>query len=133
MKKLILNLVICLAFQSSYSQTTLADLAVTNFLFSPQTINVGEHPDAVSFRLTNNGPANLLSPNTHVDGEFFISRNTTFGDDDDIQIGINGYDFTLSSGSYSDVTLSATGRSYLHNLHLFSSGRNRLLTCVCHP
>jgi hypothetical protein len=90
-----------------------SDIAATNFTFLPQTINAGSKPDAVSFRLSNNGPSNLASPNTHVDGEFFISRNTTFGDGDDIQIGLNGYDFTLASGSYTDVILSSTGLSYL--------------------
>ena len=90
-----------------------ADLGVSNFSFWPQMINVGAHPDSVSFRLSNYGPASLTSPNTEVMADFYISRNSTFGDGDDIQIGENGYSFTLPSGYYIIVTLSSTGLSYL--------------------
>jgi len=109
----ILILAIFTICQLDTAMAAQADLAASNFSFSPQTISVGAHPDAVSFRLSNNGPENLASPNTRVMAYFYISKNTTFGDGDDISIGNNGYDFTLSSGSYTDVTLSATGRSYI--------------------
>ena len=90
-----------------------SDLSPSNFSFLPQTINAGANPDAVSFTLTNNGPSNLATPNTNVNGVFYLSRNSTFGDSDDIQFGINGYDFTLAPGYSTAVTLSSTGRSYL--------------------
>jgi hypothetical protein len=90
-----------------------SDLSASNFLFLPGTISGGSNPDTVSFRLTNNGPADLTSPNTRVDGIFYISPNNIFGDADDIQIGTNNFDYTLAAGSYADVTLSAVGRSGL--------------------
>jgi uncharacterized protein (TIGR02145 family) len=90
-----------------------ADLAVSNVSFSPLTINVAVNPTAVSFRLTNNGPDSLVPPNTAVVGQFYVSMNDIFGDGDDMQIGINGYDFTIPPNSYKDVNLSTKGLSYL--------------------
>jgi len=90
-----------------------SDLSVSNFIFLPQTIQTGAHPDDVRFRLCNNGPVNLISPNTRVYADFYLSRNSTFGDADDRKIGDNGYDFTLSSGSCTDCILTPTGRSYI--------------------
>jgi hypothetical protein len=90
---------------------TNADLAVTNFSFTPQSINAGAHPDTVSFRLTNNGPTDLALPDTRVATVVYISRNNIYGDTDDIQLGINSFDFNLASGSFTDVVLSASGRS----------------------
>jgi hypothetical protein len=116
----------------SGSQVTNSDLAVSNFSFSPQTITAGLNPEVVSFRLTNNGPANLSSPNTRVDGKFYISKNTTFGDSDDIQIGVNGYDFTVASGGYTDVTLSATGMSYLSVPTSTAAGSYNVFVQVVH-
>jgi hypothetical protein len=116
----------------SNSQVTNSDLAVSNFSFSPQTITAGLNPEVVSFRLTNNGPANLSSPNTRVDGKFYISKNTTFGDSDDIQIGVNGYDFTVASGGYTDVTLSATGMSYLSVPTSTAAGSYNVFVQVVH-
>jgi hypothetical protein len=94
-------------------KNTTSDLAASNLIFLPGTINAGSNPDSISFRLTNNGPADLSSPNTRVDGIFYISPNNVFGDGDDIMIGTNNFDFALASGSFADVTSSATGRSII--------------------
>ena len=51
---------------SSITVISDADLAVSNFSFSPQTIIAGANPGSVSFRLTNNGPSNMSFPNTRV-------------------------------------------------------------------
>ena len=48
-----------------------------------------------------------------MDGYFYLSSDATFGNADDISIGLNGYDFTLPAVSYTDVNLSSTGLSYL--------------------
>jgi uncharacterized protein (TIGR02145 family) len=90
-----------------------SDLAISNVTFSPQNINIGSNPAAVSFRLTNNGPAGVSYPNTHLLGIFYLSKNSVFGDSDDLQVGTNGYDFTLPANQYKDVNLSQTGLSFI--------------------
>jgi len=90
-----------------------SDLEVTNFTFMPTTINPGDHPGSVSYKLKNNGPSSLTSPNTRVNADFYLSKNKTFGDQDDIKIGNNGYDFNLQSSTSQAVTLSTTGLSYI--------------------
>ncbi len=90
-----------------------SDLAVSDLTFLPQSINTGTYPGSISFRLTNNGPASLMTPNVHVDGIYYLSANSTFGDSDDIQVGINSNDYTIPAASYTDVTLSAAERANL--------------------
>jgi hypothetical protein len=108
-----------------------ADLAVAKFYFAPQTIQAGAHPDTVLFRLANNGPTDLAAPNSRVDGQLYISRNTVFGDADDILIGSNSADYTLVSGSYTDVALNAAGRSGI-TVPLTASGNYNLFLKVQH-
>jgi hypothetical protein len=88
-----------------------ADLTVSNLVFSPQTINAGASPTTVTFRLTNNGPANMAIPNNMVDGVFYLSVNNVYGDADDVQMGLTSFAYTLASGSYTDVSLSPVGTS----------------------
>jgi len=94
-----------------YVVNTNADLALADFVFKPQTIEAGAQPDTVSFRLTNNGPAYLTLPNTRVASQLYLSRNNTFGDADDIPVGINGHDFTLTAGSATTVQFSEANRA----------------------
>ncbi len=95
------------------SSCTSADLALSGMTVTWSSPTSGSHPTDVQFDLCNNGSCPLVSPNTYVMVDFYLSTNTTFGDADDISIGNNGYDFTLASGACTHVTLSATGRSYI--------------------
>lgn len=88
-----------------------SDLALSNFRFTPQTIDAGAHPDTVAFLLTNNGPADLTLPNTHVASMIYLSKNNTYGDADDIPVGINGHDFTLVAGNSSNVLYTPANRA----------------------
>ncbi|MBK7104502.1 MAG: T9SS type A sorting domain-containing protein [Ignavibacteriae bacterium] len=82
-----------------------AELSVSSLSFYPQIINAGASPTSVSFRLTNNGAESLISPNTSIEANYYISKNSTFGDNDDIKIGNKIYDLNLSSGTYKDLPL----------------------------
>ncbi len=90
-----------------------ADIRVTNFSFSPQTLKPGDSPNDVSFDLINYGPANMTSPNSTIKANFFLSGNNTFGDGDDINIGDISADFELQSGNSNSVILTSTGLSHI--------------------
>ena len=95
-------------------QTQEADLAVSNLSFSPQTINPNEHPNSVSYRLTNYGPNNLtITTDERVVRNYYISKNSTFGDGDDIDIGAYNNALDLKSGSFKDFNLSSGDLSFI--------------------
>jgi hypothetical protein len=93
--------------------TNSADLAMSNLTFLPTPINQGAHPTSVTFRVTNNGPANLASPNTRVLVDYYLSTDQTLNTGTDTWFGSTGMDLTLNSGSYTDISLSSTGLSYI--------------------
>ena len=88
-----------------------ADIAISNLSFSPSTYEIGDHPDVVSFTITNNGPADMVSPDTRVEIHYYLSSNTIYGDSDDIFMGTDGADLTIDSGGSYSAALTPTGLS----------------------
>jgi len=90
-----------------------ADLQLSNFIFLPAAYSTGDYPTVVSLRLTNNGPADLETPNTRLAVDFYLSRNTTLGDSDDLYLGIYADDKTLLADNFTSLTFSASDRQSL--------------------
>lgn len=87
-----------------------ANLEVSDVILLPTTLSVGGHPGTAGIQLMNWGPNDLTTPNTRVLLEFFLSKNTTFGDADDLWLGDYQTDVTLSSGSYTLVAVTTSAR-----------------------
>ena len=104
------------ASTESNTSSQIADLSVSNFSFFPLNFNLSgnndiQHPSSISFRIINNGPTDLNSPNTKVRVEFdLFSQNG-----DKLLIGEYIHNFNLQVGAYQDVNLS---QSDLSNLSL---------------
>lgn len=83
-----------------------ADLAITNFTFLPRKISMGDNPTTISIQLINNGPNNMSFPNTKISFDFYLSRNASWGDGDDLWIGEHLADYTLAANNYALALLS---------------------------
>jgi len=90
-----------------------ADLSVLSFLFLPTVMGAGDHPGAASVQLINYGPDDLVSPNTQVAFNFYLSANAVFGDADDVWMGDYSCDKTLGASSYTTVVVPSSGREEL--------------------
>lgn len=88
-----------------------ADLEVSDVILLPTTLEVGGHPGAVGLQLMNWGPNDMTTPNTRVILDFYLSRNATFGDSDDLWLGDYKTDVTLLAGSYTLVAVTAAARA----------------------
>ena len=108
------------ASDTGYGAIGIADLLVWDLVLLPDTIETTSHPSVVSFRMWNDGPESLTSPNTAVRMDFYASANTTYGDGDEIWIGYTAQDITLGAGSntivkvndVSALTLPSTAGDY---------------------
>lgn len=87
-----------------------ANLEVSDVILLPTTLSVSGHPGAAGLQLVNWGPSDMTTPNTRVILDFFLSKNTTFGDADDLWLGDYKTDVTLSAGSYTLVAVTASAR-----------------------
>ncbi|MBU4365988.1 MAG: hypothetical protein KKF10_02525, partial [Verrucomicrobia bacterium] len=87
-----------------------ADLEVSDLKFEPVNLWAGDHPAMISFDLVNEGPEDIVSPETQLEINFYLSSNTTFGDEDDIAIGTTTEDITLSAGT--QTTIRDPGRAH---------------------
>src|SRR5437667_2671371 len=93
-----------------------ADLVALDVTFSPQSINAGAHPTSVTYSYGNAGPDDIELDS--VVSELFLSRNSIFGDADDIRIwqseqffnffaAGDALTFTLNSASLAQITIPA--------------------------
>jgi hypothetical protein len=74
------------ALPATASETE-CDMAMSDLTFLPRTLQVGQYPTSVTYKVHNQGPADLEGTNTPVRFNFYLSSNTTFGDGDDIILG----------------------------------------------
>ena len=84
-----------------------ADLALRGFLFQPAVLTNNAHPELVMLVPVNNGPDNLTDSGIGFD--FFLSRNTIFGDDDDEWIGDYAATVSIAVAGYTSVIVSDAG------------------------
>ena len=94
---------------SFFGRGEVCDLEVSNLTFAPVTLRPGYHPTAVQWRLDNNGPADLVGDATPYECVFFLSRNTTAGDSDDVRIGAASGSVQLAAGLYDTHWLNESG------------------------
>ncbi len=87
-----------------------ANLEVSDVILLPITQRVGGHPGAVGLQLMNWGPSDMVAPNTRLILDFFLSKNTSFGDADDLWLGEYKTDVTLPAGCYAMVAVTAAAR-----------------------
>lgn len=87
-----------------------ANLEVSDVILLPTTLDVGGHPGAIGLQLMNWGPNDMITPDMRVILDFYLSKNTTFGDGDDLWLGDYQTDLTLLAGSYTLVAVTATAR-----------------------
>lgn len=91
------------------SYTGSADLSAGSVLFTPVIFSAGAHPELVMLLLVNNGPNRMAG--TPVLFDFYLSRNTVFGDADDLWMGDYSADVTLDVNGYTTVIVSDAGLS----------------------
>ncbi|MBI2440839.1 MAG: right-handed parallel beta-helix repeat-containing protein [Lentisphaerae bacterium] len=87
-----------------------ADLEVSDFKFEPVSLWAGDNPAEIEFVLVNDGPEDLVAPDVQLEISFFLSSNTTFGDEDDIAIGTTTEAITIGAGS--QITIRYPGRAH---------------------
>jgi hypothetical protein len=87
-----------------------ADLEVSGLKLEPGNLWAGDHPAMISFDLVNDGPRDIVSPDTQLLISFSLSSNTVFGDEDDIAIGTKTNDLALPAGS--QTTIRYPGRAH---------------------
>jgi len=99
-----------------------AELVLSGLEVLPALIAPGAHPETIALVLMNNGPDFLAPPDTRINLDFYLSRNSIPGDSDDIWVGDYAADVTLASGQYlngvippENVTIptAATGSYYV--------------------
>ena len=90
-----------------YGISGTVDLSLRGFLFQPAVLTTNAHPSVIMAMPVNNGPENLADSKVKFD--FYLSRNTVFGDADDECIGEYQTNVTINAGSYSAVMVSDTG------------------------
>jgi len=107
------------AREEGYAATAAVDLSLWGLVCQPRRIGLGGSPKVISFRMTNNGGADLSGDNGTVQLAFYASANGVFGDADDQAIGTVNKQVTLSIGSsgifgvdVGNITLPATAGSY---------------------
>lgn len=98
---------------SGYAAAGAADLAALDLVFLPPVIGLYEYPDAVSLRLINYGPQELIARNSRVSLDFYLSKNTTYGDADDVWFGRIFEEPRVGIGDYAIVNLTAANRALL--------------------
>ena len=98
---------------SGYASSGLADLAALDLVFQPPVIQLYGNPDAVSLRMVNFGPQELIAQNRRVSIDFYLSKNAVFGDADDVWSGRVYEEPSVSIGQYAIVNLSAANRRLL--------------------
>ena len=94
------------------SPTQYSDLVLTGLSLSPSTITTqptqaAPQFTACSFKIVNNGPANLSSTTVLV--QYYLSSNTNFGDSDDVKIGDTSFPaLTMAANTTAQITLGST-------------------------
>jgi GH24 family phage-related lysozyme (muramidase) len=88
-------------------------LGLSALSFSPNRIDAGAHPTAVSYTITNYGPADLNASPIVV--SLYLSKDAVFGNADDIAIGKDPFDneFNILSGAAYAKALTAYGDSLI--------------------
>ncbi|MBU1736149.1 MAG: hypothetical protein KJ692_13050, partial [Verrucomicrobia bacterium] len=84
-----------------------ADMEVVEFQFNPSSFAPGEHPTYVYHKTKNNGPG-TIPQDIQLRSTYYISRNSTFGDSDDISIGTY-ITYSPSGGTPSGYYMTYTG------------------------
>ncbi|MFA6047011.1 MAG: choice-of-anchor Q domain-containing protein, partial [Phycisphaerales bacterium] len=73
--------------EEGFAATAAVDLSLSRLLIQPRRVGVGANPAVVSFRLQNNGGADMTGADGTVRMTFYASGNSVFGDGDDQVIG----------------------------------------------
>ncbi len=84
-----------------------ADLALQSLTVSRPSDRAARTFTACGFDIKNNGPVSVSSESVVVD--YYLSKNTAFGDGDDKKIGDTGFTLSIASGATSHINLSSTG------------------------
>jgi len=92
--------------EEGFAASVAVDLSVSGLTVQPRRIGLGAHPQAVSFRLVNNGGADLSGDNSALRLTFFASTNPVFSEGEASQVGMVDRYVTLAAGASAIVSVS---------------------------
>ncbi len=102
-----------------YAATAAVDLYVSDLVVLPRNLPAGSHPAVISFRLRNNGPADLAAPNTTLRFTFYLGASADINQavyagaaQQNVSLAAQGEAATVVILSTAGVTLPSTPGNY---------------------
>ncbi|MCG2680990.1 MAG: VCBS repeat-containing protein, partial [Kiritimatiellae bacterium] len=93
------------AVDRGYAATGAVDVTVWDLVALPTVIPAGSHPKVMSLRLQNNGPSELIAPNTAMGLTFYMGRTTDINQA--VAVGLVNQDVTVAAGTSTVVKVNS--------------------------